>query len=955
MKLILILILCVLFISCSSDKLNKEQSKPTETVLIEKVEKVGDEIVIPYEKYKLPNGLTLIIHEDHSDPIAHVDVTYHVGSAREEINRSGFAHFFEHMMFQGSDNVADEEHFKSISEAGGTMNGTTNSDRTNYFQTVPSNQLELAIWLEADRMGFLLDAVTKKKFENQRETVKNERGQRVDNVPFGKVGEVSGRALYPYGHGYSWPVIGWMKDLNAATVEDLKKFFLRWYGPNNATITVGGDVDPKQVIAYVEKYFGSIKPGPEVKMPEKPAVVLDKDRYVSYADRVPFPLVYMTYPTVPERHPDEAPLNVLSDILGSGKKSIFYQNFMKTQFAVQATVMHRARELAGEFIMLALPNPRSGKSLTELEKLMREALDEFEKRGVSDEDLLKAKVKIENGTISGLASVQGKVAQLAANETYAENPNYIQENIRRFNNVTKEDVMRVFKKYIKNKPSVILSVYQHGKPEQVASADNYEVNEDPSLVTKNDYKDLVYNKPKDSFDRSKKPKAGKNPIVEVPDYWQDEFANGMKVIGTKNNELPKMFAYLSIKGGHHAESLEKSGLASLTAQMMNQATKNFTNEEMSEELQKIGASVSFGSGSKATTMTISSLTKHFDKVVELAKEKLFNPKFAEEDFNRIKNKHLQNIRFAKTKASSVASNVYNRLLYGEKHIMAKPSSGTEETVANITLDDVKEFYNTFYSPSVSKLVVVGSLDQKETIAKLNFLKEWDRKEITLPKQPEIPTRDKTEVYFVNKDMAAQSEIRIGKIAMPFDATGEYYRAKLMNFALGGAFNSRINLNLREDKGYTYGAWSGFSGDRDNGRFTASTSVRTDVSDSSLVELMNEIKGYLSGITKEELSFMKSSIGQKDALKYETSLQKATFLLDIIEYDLDKSFVKKQQEILKNMTKEEIDGLIKKLLDIEKMLILIVGDEEEVLEKIEKVGYGKPTLLDTEGSEIKINL
>src|SRR5689334_10240636 len=224
--------------------------------LVEKVTKKGNEIVIPYEKYVLPNGLTIIIHEDHSDPIVQVDVTYHVGSAREEIGKSGFAHFFEHMMFQGSDNVADEQHFKIVTESGGTLNGSTNRDRTNYFETVPANQLEKMLWLESDRMGFLLDAVTQKKFENQRSTVKNERGQNYDNRPYGVVGERSTRALYPYGHPYSWSTIGDLVDLDRADVDDLKRFFLRWYGPNNAVVTIAGDVDPIKTIKLVEKYFG---------------------------------------------------------------------------------------------------------------------------------------------------------------------------------------------------------------------------------------------------------------------------------------------------------------------------------------------------------------------------------------------------------------------------------------------------------------------------------------------------------------------------------------------------------------------------------------------------------------------------------------------------------------------------------------------------------------------------
>lgn len=324
--------------------------------LVEKVTKKGNEVVIPYERYVLPNGLTLIVHEDHSDPLVHVDVTYHVGSAREEIGKSGFAHFFEHMMFQGSDNVEDEQHFKIITEAGGTLNGTTNRDRTNYFETVPSNQLEKMLWLEADRMGFLLDAVTQQKFEIQRATVKNERGQRYDNVPYGLVGEVTAKNFYPYGHPYSWLTIGYIEDLNRVDVNDLKNFFLRWYGPNNAVLTVGGDVNPKEVVKLVEKYFGSIPKGPEVKPVKLPLPVIEKDRYVSMLDNyAKAPRLQMVFATTPSYSKDEPALDCLAEILGQGKNSILYKNLVKTQKAVNATVYNGTSELAGEFTFIVTP------------------------------------------------------------------------------------------------------------------------------------------------------------------------------------------------------------------------------------------------------------------------------------------------------------------------------------------------------------------------------------------------------------------------------------------------------------------------------------------------------------------------------------------------------------------------------------------------------------------------
>src|SRR5688500_2009042 len=316
---------------------------------VEEVKKKGNQIVIPYEKYVLPNGLTLIIHEDHSDPVVHVDVTYHVGSAREEIGKSGFAHFFEHMMFQGSDNVADEQHFKIVSDAGGTLNGTTNRDRTNYFQTVPSNQLEKMLWLEADRMGFLLDAVTQKKFEVQRSTVKNEKGQNYENVPYRGALETQYKTIYPYGHPYSWLTIGYVEDLNRVNVNDLNNFFLRWYGPNNATVTISGDVKPEDAVKLVEKYFGSIPKGPEVKPVVLDPVRIEKDRYVSYIDNfAKTHQLSFTYTTVPIYSKEMAALQCLAQVVGQGRNSVLYQQFVKKRIAQNASAFSSLSELAGE-------------------------------------------------------------------------------------------------------------------------------------------------------------------------------------------------------------------------------------------------------------------------------------------------------------------------------------------------------------------------------------------------------------------------------------------------------------------------------------------------------------------------------------------------------------------------------------------------------------------------------
>ena len=911
----------------------------TKTKLVEKVVRKGSELVIPYEKYVLPNGLTVIVHEDHSDPIVHVDVTYHVGSAREEVGKSGFAHFFEHMMFQGSDNVGDEAHFKIISQGGGTLNGSTNRDRTNYYQTLPSNQLEIALWLEADRMGFLLDAVTQKKFEIQRSTVKNERGQNYDNRPYGLVYEKASAALYPYGHPYSWTTIGYLEDLNRGNVQDLKNFFLRWYGPNNATLTVGGDVTPAQVVKLAEKYFGPIKSGPEVQNMKLPAPVLTKDRYISYEDNVRFPMLQMTFASVPRFHADEVALDLLAEILGGGKNSILYKNLVKSEKAVQANASNPCSELGGEFSITVLPFPTQ--TLADMEKLVREALLEFEKTGISEDALTRFKVSFETGEINNLASVAGKTSSLANYQTLTGNANYLPNDLKRTKAVTREDVMRVYKQYIKGKHSVILSVVPKGKAETIAHADNFQTDPSGYIAPKDQYSSLKYIKAKDTFDRSKQPASGDNPVIKVPPFWTDKAGNGIKVIGAKSDEVPRVTLLFSIKGGHKLEANYpgKAGISALTASMLNEASQKYTSEEISSELNKLGSSISFYSATDRMNVSVQTLTKNLDATLTLLEERMLRPRFDQADFDRLKKQTLEGIASQSTEASVVASNVYNKLLYGEGNIMAIPEIGTTSSVGSIMLDDVKGFYRNNFSPSITDLVIVGDIGQKEMMNKLAFLSKWEAKQVKIPLDAKIATIDKTKIYLVNKDKAAQSEIRIGYIALPYDATGEYYRTYVMNYILGDAFNSRINLNLREDKGYTYGAGSYFSGSESAGPFTAYAGVRSDVSDSSVVEFIKEIKRYSEeGITDEELAFVKSAIGQSDALNYETAYQKASFLNNIIRYKLDAGFVEEQNEILKKITKEEINALAKKHLPVDKMNIVLIGDKALIKPGLVKLGY-----------------
>ncbi len=925
---------------------------PTGITLVEEFKGDDSGISIPYAKYRLANGLTVILHEDHSDPLVHVDVTYHVGSNREEVGRSGFAHFFEHMMFQGSANVADEEHFKLVSNAGGTLNGSTSSDRTNYYETLPVNQLEIALWLEADRMGFLLEAVTQEKFEIQRETVKNERGQRVDNQPYGRTYETLGISLYEQDHPYYWPVIGWLEDLNRADVNDLKRFFLRWYGPNNAALTIGGNIDPMQTLELVNKYFGPIPSGPEVEnLPKQPGK-LDADRYVTLEDNIHLPAIAMIIPTVYANHDDEAPLDAAAKIMGQGQASLLYQRLVQTGRAVQANISHSCRELACEMTFIVIQNPGSGETLTEMEAAIRETLDEFANRDVSADDLQKFKADYESGRVFGLQSVSGKVRTLAAFQTYTGSPAGISDEIQRYLSVETGDVQRVFNQYIAGKPAVILSIVPNGKVELAAAPQNYEAPQrDIPESFGDEGAELALRPVSDDFDRSQQPVPGMNPSVELPAIWDTTLANNVRVLAVPNSETPTVTIRATFAMGQRDEPAGKAGLTALTAALMGEATLERSAAEFTEALERIGARVSVNAGQYETTVTVSTLTKHLDKAMDLMMERALKPAFTQEDFDRIKSQTIEGLLASRKTPQGLAGRAINSVLYGSTHPLSYPSSGLPSTVEAITLEDVKAYYAAHFPAHLTGILVSAGLPQEEIISTLNgfaALEVTEAYRVPIENLPEISGRT---VYLVDKEGAAQSSLRTAQPSIKYDALGDFYKAGLANFNLGGTFNSRINLNLREDKGYTYGARSGFNGGLEFGSFGVSTEVNKEATAASLTEILNELESYSTGgMSEEEYNFMRSAIGQRDALQYETPGRKLSLLGNILRYDLPLNYRTQQNNILKEVDRDTLNQLSNRLITPENMAVVIVGDEASIREEIEALGMPVKKL-DEDGFEI----
>ncbi|MGL4933731.1 MAG: M16 family metallopeptidase [Aeromonas sp.] len=906
------------------------------TLLFEQVKEEG-KLAIPYQMYQLDNGLTVILAPDRSDPLVHLDVTYHVGSAREQVGKSGFAHFFEHMMFQGSKHVGDQAHMRIINEAGGDMNGTTNKDRTNYYQTVPANQLETVLWLEADRMGFLLDAVSQKKFEIQRATVKNERAQRVDNQPYGLVSERVGEALYPRTHPYSWQPIGYVEDLDRVDVNDLKQFFLRWYGPNNATLTLGGDFDHKQALAWIEQYFGAIPRGPDVAEPTPEPVNLTKTRYVTLEDKVHLPLLYISYPTVSLGDPQEPALDMFAEVLGGSASSMLHQSLVTTGKAVSVGASHYCEELACTLTVYAYPNPAQNGSLKALKGEVDKVIGEFAQRGLKPEDLDKAIAKYRASAIWGLDSVSGKVSQLAMGQVFTQDPNYLFKALEATAKVQPAQVKAAYDKFIAGKPAVVLSVVPKGKTQwQVATPNFTPAQRELPDYSKHD-EALAERPVKESFDRSVQPKAGEAVSVKVPTIWRGKLDKNIEIIGTASDEIPAVSIMIALPGGIRAEDKGQLGLANLTAAMMGQGTVRLTEAQLSDELQKLGSRIDVASAQYNNLVTISALADKLPQTLALVREVLAQPGMREADFERVKAQQLQGMQQAQQQPEWLAGQAFRELVYGKQNRLGQPADGVPADVAKLTLAEVKQFYQAYYNPSNAKVVVTGDVGQKQIEEQLGFLTEWQGATPTLGDLKLKGQQAKPGIYLVDKPGAPQSVIRIGRRAMAFDTTGEYFTAGLMNFNLGGNFNSRINLNLREDKGYTYGASSGFSANREVGTFATGANVRADATVDAIRQFLNELDNYrASGPTPVELAYMRSAVSQQDALSYETLGQKAGFLLQMVMYDLTPDYVQAQSKLIKTVSPESLKASAARWLNPAEMVIVVVGDKQKLEKPLQEL-------------------
>ena len=909
------------------------------------------ELKVAYEKFTLDNGLEVILHVDKSDPVVGVALTAHVGSAREIEGRTGFAHLFEHLLFLESENLGKGGLDKMSARIGGSgANGSTSRDRTNYFQTVPKDALEKMIWAEADKLGWFINTVTDPVLAKEKQVVKNEKRQSVDNRPYGHTSYIIDKQLYPNDHPYNWQVIGSLDDLQAATLNDVKQFFRRWYVPNNTTLVIAGDFEVDQAKTWVKKYFDEIPRGEEITdLGKRPGVVKETVKFYHEDNFARLPELTMVWPTVELYHPDSYALDVLGQYLSRGKQAPFYQVLVEDQKLTSGVRMgNGASELAGQFQLSV--RAFSDKNLDDVAGAVQEAFGKFESEGISEKDLARIKSGQETSFYNSLSSVLGKGFQLAQYNIFANDPGFVQQDVQNILDVNAEDVMAVYNKYIKGENFIATSMVPKGQMAQALEGSlKADVVEEKIVQGAEETFDATiqaeYERTPSSFDRSVEPPYGEAPEVVIPKVWKADLNNGMKVLGIENDEVPLVQFNISIEGGLLLDDINKVGVANLTANLMTQGTQRKSPKELEEAIAQLGATLNISASTERITITGNTLAKNYQQTMDLVEEMLLEPRWDEQEFTLRKQSVISAIKQQEANPNAIASNAYDILIYGQNNIRSKNILGSESSVEGISIEDLKNYYAKYISPSVATMHVVGDISEEAVMSSLNDLQsKWKAKAVEIPVYNTPKAPDKSQVFFYDVPNAKQSVLNIGYPALA--ATDkDYYPATIMNYILGGGgFASRLTQQLREGKGYTYGIRSGFSGTTEAGAFTISSGVRTNVSLESS-ELVKEIlSNYGKEFTEKDLETTKSNLIKSNARAFETSGAKLGMLQNISRFGWADDYAKGREAIVRDMTVEKIQELADAYLNPDKMFWLVVGDAKTQMKRLEKLGYGKPVLI-----------
>lgn len=912
------------------------------------------ELSVDYEKITLDNGLEVILHQDQSDPIVAVAIMIHAGSSREKPGRTGFAHFFEHMLFQRSENVPEGGFFKNINDWGGTFNGFTYTDGTGYYEVVPKDALEKVLWMESDRMGYFINSVTVASLEGEKPVVKNEKRQNYDNRPYGHMRAVINKALYPADHPYNWLTIGELEDLQNATLEDVKEFYEQYYGPNNATLVIAGDFDRQQTVAWVKKYFGEIPArGTDTPMEPRP-VSLEETKSLYHEDAfAKLPQLTLTYPTVEQYHNDSWALRTLGQILSDGKRAPLYKIIVEEkELAPSASAYNNSQEIAGTFTISVRAN--QGIDLDTVHAAIFEALNKFESEGVNQKDLDRIKAGLETDFYNGISSVLGKAFQLATYNEYAGSPDFVTTDIANIKAVTTDDVMNVYNKYIKDKNYVAASFVPKGNPElALTGAEKADVveeeisaNEQTAAVEQEPSDDFV--RTKSSFDRSVEPPFGEDPLLNPPVIWTSSLNNGIEVYDIEANELPLVNFSIRIPGGHMADNPDKVGVAYMITDLMMEGTQNKTPEELEDAIGQLGAKINMYTSDEYITISANSLSRNYNETLDLVREILLEPRWDEKEFDRIKKSTINRIQQRDANPNSLASMIFNKKVYGTDHILGTPSSGTIESIQSITMEDMKNYYEQYFSPANASFHFAGNLASGEVKSSLSSLGEgWKRKEVNYPSYTAEPTKNAPEVYFLDIPDAKQSVIMIGRLTVP-TSHEDHFPLEVANYRLGSGSGGRLFQVLREDKGYTYGAYSFVSDSKQPAPWIASSGVRSNVTLESL-ETFNEVIGnYAATYTEEDLEKTQNALIKQNTRKFETLGDLVGILQKISTYDLPLDYIDQNQQTLQAMTVQEVKNLLNKYIDLNKMIYVVVGDKATQFDRLKVNGSGDPVLVNKNG-------
>jgi zinc protease len=907
---------------------------------------------IAYDKTTLPNGLELILIEDHRLPIVAVNIWYHVGPANEAPGLTGFAHLFEHMMFAATRHVARGQADRLLEGAGATdSNGSTDYDRTNYYDTVPSNQLALALWVHADRMGYLLDVLDQAALSNQQDVVRNERRQSVENRPYGIVEEAMNHALFPKNHPYYASVIGSHADIQNARLADVRDFFRRYYGPNNASIVIAGDIDKAKARALVAKYFGSFKRSapvakpdtsqPNSSQPNATTPPITRERRLTVPDRVELPRVYMAWLTPPAYQAGDAELAVTAQILAGGKAGRLYKSMVyERQIAQDTAAAQNSNALASTFVIDVTARP--GVDAATLEGAIDAELKALRDNGPSVQEVERARNTIETAMLTSIEKLGGAGLANQVNQynQYTGDPGYLPKDIARLRRVSAADVQRVARSYLQPNARVVVAGVP-GKPE---------LGPDPKAapVKAGTKTAAAAGINRDEAWRRQPPKAGPAPKFTLPQGETFRLANGLRVIHHHNPALPLVAAELVVRSGSDANPDDQPGVAGFTAQMLQEGTVTRSAPRIADEIAQLGAFLGSGSNTDASTVSLLSLRANFAQALDVLADVALHPAFPTAEVERQRAARIGALTQQRDNPEQVAAVAAAGALYGAKHPYGYGQLGTEQAIRAVTRDDLYQFWRRHYLPGNAALIVSGdiTLDELRELAETRF-GGWPRV-LPTPSLPGDADGTAARLVMVDKPGAPQTALRVTQLGAN-RKTPDYPAMQVMNAALGGLFSSRINLNLREDKGYSYGVFSGFRYDRTPGPFIIAGSVRTDVTGASIAEIFKEVRGIRSApLPAVELAGARDSQVYSLPGQFETNSSIGASLAETYIFDLPADYWRGLPDQFRRVTAAQVQAAANKYLAPETMKVIAVGDKAAVLPQLKNLGLGQPEVRDADG-------